>query len=207
MKTIKWIFIILGVLIILPIGTIAIYSNFFYETELNKIKAELSKIEGASVLDIWGYRDLTLEEVAARIYIEDKGEIILRNLSSDVYDYPNQVWIEEIGGFSFKQIYCSESLGFGDLLDISKNSEVGKLIGVDFNSPREVIENYDKILEVIKSLKRVPKLNYYEHENHEKYLMVIQNESTDIRPLYDSINVKNLADFGRTLKWKKSICN
>lgn len=207
MKILKWIFIILTALILIFIGAFIIYENFFYEAELKKIKSELSEIDGVSVLDIWGHKDITLEEVSARIRIEGKGEIVLINLSSDVYDYPNSVYVKEIGGLSFTSISCSNSLGFGSSIDISENSDIGKLIGVKFDSPKEVIKNYDLILQAVKSLKRAPELNYFEHENYEEYLMVFQDKTKDINPIYNLVGVENLADFGRTLKWKKSNCN
>src|SRR5690606_310210 len=104
-------------------------------------------------------------------------------------------------------ISCSNSLGFGSSIDISENSDIGKLIGVKFDSPKEVIKNYDLILQAVKSLKQAPELNYFEHENYEEYLMVIQDKTKDIDPIYNLVGVENLADFGRTLKWKKSNCN
>ncbi len=207
MKIVKWIFVIIGLLVLGIILKFTVFYDSLYERELRSIKDDLSQIPGAILIDIWGYQDLTLEEISARILVEGKGEIVLRNLSSDVYNYPDRVLIEEIGGFSFKLIFCSDSLGFGNLLDISKNSDVGKLIGIDFNSPKDVIQNYDEILKAIKSLKRAPELNYYEHENHEKYLLVYNDVSTEVVPLYHSVNVENLADFGRTLKWKGTNCN
>ncbi len=207
MKILKWIFIVLTLLILISIGALIIYQNFFYERELKNIKSDLNEIDGVSVLDIWGHKDLTLEEVSARIRIEGKGEIVLINLSSDVYDYPNSVYIKEIGGLSFTSISCGNNLGFGSSIDISENSDVGKMIGIKFESPKVVIENYDLILQAVKSLKQAPDLNYFEHENYERYLMIVQNKTEDIDPLYNLLGVENLADFGRTLKWKRSNCN
>lgn len=77
----------------------------FYKSELYWIKFKLSNIETAEVKNIWGDDDITLEEISARIYVKDKGEIVLANLSHDVKKYPLKVIINEVGGYSFNGFY------------------------------------------------------------------------------------------------------
>ena len=82
MKTLKkilkyFLIIILGITV-----TFILYETVFYKVELFKIKYKLSNINDVEVLKIWGHDDITLEEIAAKILIKNKGQIVLNNLSS-----------------------------------------------------------------------------------------------------------------------------
>jgi len=58
---------------------IILYSTVFYKAELFFINFKLSNIENTEVKNIWG-QDVTLEEVTARIFVKNKGEIVLAHL-------------------------------------------------------------------------------------------------------------------------------
>ncbi|WP_034257719.1 hypothetical protein [Altibacter lentus] len=145
MKIVKWFLIGIALLFLLPILGFWIHGTFFYEYEMNQIKSDLNKIEGVSVIDIWGHKDITLEEVGARVKIKGKGEIELIDLSSDANNYPNRVIISKIGGYSFRTFSCFDyedkgfHKGLGYSINISENSEIGKQIGIEFTDELKVV--------------------------------------------------------------------
>ena len=211
MKVIKIFLIIFVLIILIPILFFTIRSVFFYEYELNQIKSDLNKIEGVSVVDIWGHNDLTLENIGARIKIKGKGEMVLLDLSSDANDYPNSVIISEIGDYKFRSFSCFDyedkgyHKGLGFAIDISKNSEIGRQIGIEFKNPKIVIENYDNILKAVESLEKVPRWNYYKSKKREIYILVYQNEN-DLKALLEKHGVNNLADFQHTFNFENPEC-
>ena len=103
----------------------SIFNTPKYYKEMNQIKDELNNLENVEVVNIWGHRDITLEEISARIRIEGKGEVVLANLSSDVFNYPNSVKILEIGGYSFTSF--SWNGGVGPSINIGIKGELGHL--------------------------------------------------------------------------------
>lgn len=146
----KWFLVaILGFIALVYIGNF-IYSEFFYEREMNQIKEKLNQIKQVEVLDIWGHQDLTLEEVTARLKVQNKGEIVLYGLSKDAFDYPESIPIVEIGGYSFTQFYCHGGMSFN--LNIGTKSNLYALFNQELKNVQEVIENYDYILDQVKTL-------------------------------------------------------
>ena len=194
------------IIIIIFISAIYFGYGFYYNRELRQIENELNEIENVEVKNIWGHEDLTLEEISARIYIKSKGEIVLNNLSKDVYDYPNRIEISEIGGLSFTNFSCVNSIGIGSSIDVGKNSNLGKLIGKEFKTVKDVVKNYDLILKTLKNLKQTPELNYFVSKNEEEYLIIHKVKSKDIDPIYNLIGVENAFEFAKTLKWKNCDC-
>lgn len=198
--------LIIFIILIVFISTIYFGYGFYYNRELRQIENELNEIENVEVKNIWGHEDLTLEEISARIYIKNKGEIVLNNLSKDVYDYPNRIVISEIGGFSFTHFSCVNSIGIGSSINVGKNSNLGKLIGKEFKTVKDVVKNYDLILNTLKNLKQTPELNYFESENKEEYLIIQKVKSKDKDPIFNLIGVENSFEFAKTLKWKNCDC-
>ena len=193
--------------IIIVFTTIYYSYSFYYNRELRQIEKELNKIENVEVKSIWGHEDVTLEEISARIYIKNKGEIVLNNLSNDVYDFPNSIKISEIGGLSFINFSCANSIGIGTYIDVGKNSNLGKLIGKEFKSAKDVVENYDLILKTIENLKQTPELNYFESKNEEEYLIIQKVKSKDGDPIYNLLRIDNNAfEFAKKLNWKNCDC-
>lgn len=211
MKIVKWILIGIALLFLIPILGFWIHGTFFYEYEINQIESDLNKIEGVSIIDIWGYEDITLENISARINIKDKGDIELHSLSSDSDDYRKRVVLYEIGGYSFWTFSCFDyedkgfHKGLNNIIDISENSEIGKHIGIEFKSIEMVVENYDNILNAVASLKKVPEWNYFKSEEREIYILVYRDEQ-DLKPLYEKYGVDNLADFQNTFSYDNPVC-
>jgi hypothetical protein len=191
--------IVLAVLIAIPVG-IAGYLRLTYYDELKSIKKKLNAIPNVSVVNIWGYDDITLEEVTARLQIKDKGEIVLYGLSNDVYNYPDSVIISEIGGYSFKVFY--QTGGFGFDIDIGKEGHLGKFFPFELRNEEELIRRYDDILKIIRSWPIFPELYHlYSDGGEEFFLAVIPQQQQDRDPIYNLSGVGALAEFARTLPW------
>jgi len=200
----------ISVTLILIIGffsTIYFGYGFYYNRELRQIENELNEIEHVEVKNIWGHEDLTLEEISARINIKDKGELVINNLSKDVYDFPNRIEISEIGGLSFTDFSCVNSIGISSSIDIGKKSNLGKVIGKEFKTVKDVVENYDLILITLKNLKQTPELNYFESKTEEEeYLLIQKVKSKDKDPIFNLFGVENAFKFAKKLKWKNCDC-
>ena len=181
-----------------------VYNNFFYEREMNQIKDKLDRIEKVEVVNIWGHKDITLEEISARLKINSKGEIVLNGLSKDAFNYPKSVSVSEIGEYSFTCFSCNG--GIGSNINIGQESEIGRLIGIPFNSVSDVVDNYDKILNVIDSLKQSPDLNYFASPNSESYLLIERKNSKDQDPIFNLLGIENKFEFAKTLKWTRENC-
>ncbi len=204
LKFLKWIGITLLGLVGLITLTFIIYNNFFYKKELNQIRNQLNRLENVEVINIWGHKDVTLEEITARLKIKNKGEIVLYGLSKDVFNYPNKVSVSEIGGYSFT--WFSSNGGIGSNINIGQKSEIGQRIGILFYSVSDVTKNYDKILNVIDSLKQAPDLNHFINANSESYLLVERKNSIDKDPILNLVGIENKFEFAKTLKWTREDC-
>lgn len=131
----KKFFIQLGktvMIIVLSIAALMGIYNFLYYQELRTIKANLNSIEGVKVINIGGNDDVTLEEICARIRINDSVQMVLGELSKDAYNYPNDVYIYEINGISMN----------GQRINIGIGSSFYRKYKIVFNSPEDVIRNY-----------------------------------------------------------------
>lgn len=200
----KWTAISIGSLIGCLVIAFLIYDNFFYERELNQIRDDLNSIENVEVVDIWGHKDITLEEISARLRIKDKGEIVLYGLSEDAFNYPQRIPMIEIGGHSFTSFSCNG--GIGPSADIGTTGQLGQLINKEFNTIKEVVDNYDYILEKIETLKSSPDINYFETEKTESYLLVETEKSEDQDPIFNLVGIENKFEFAETLTWNRSDC-
>lgn len=206
LQILKWILIsILGFFMILVIGYF-VYFGYFDKIEMNQIKKDLNKIENVEVLEIGGYGDFGLDVVSARVKIKNKGEIDLHGLNKDVFSYPKRVIINEIGGYSFKIFQCDGRYrATGSQLNIGTESELFPLINKEFKTAKEVIENYDLILEKIKSLKKSPEINHFETKNSELYLLVSDKKTFSQDSIFNLIG-KEMIDYEQKLKYNNSNC-
>jgi hypothetical protein len=171
---------------------------------MNQIKKELNELENVEVVNIWGHRDITLEEISARLRINGKGEIVLLNLSSDSFHYPNSVPIMEIGGYSFTTFSCIG--GIGSAINIGTQGNLGQLFNIEFITVKDVINNYDLIFGTISNLKMAPENNHFETERREDYIFVHNEKSTDQDPIFILADAVPLGEFARTLEWNKPNC-
>ena len=204
LKILKWTAVSIGSLIGCLIIACLIYNNVFYEGELDQIRADLNSINNVKVVDIWGHKDITLEEISARLRIKDKGEIVLYGLSNDAFNYPNRAPITEIGGYSFTWFSCNGGIGSG--IDIGSYGELSQLFNKEFKSVKNVVDNYDYILNKIRTLKHSPEINHFESEQRESYLLVEHEKLKDQDPIFNLVGVENKFEFAETLTWNKSDC-
>jgi hypothetical protein len=204
LKILKWTAISVGSLLGCLVVAYLIYDNIFYERELNQIKNDLNAIENVEVIDIWGHKDITLEEISARLRVKGKGEIVLYGLSKDAFNYPNRVPVIEIGNYSFTWFSCNG--GIGPIIDIGIKDELGYLFKREFKSVKDVIENYDLILETVETLKMSPELNHIETDNSESYLLIENKKTKDQDPFFNLVGIENKFEFARTLTWNRPDC-
>jgi hypothetical protein len=201
-KFFKWTLIIFGGLIICITISIIVYIKIFYVWELNQIKKELNNLENVEVVNIWGHQDITLEEISARVRIKGKGEIVLGNLDSESFDYPNSIPITEIGNYSFT-IFTYNG-GIGPSINIGIKGNLGHLLEKEFTTIKDVIDNYDLIYEMVKELKMSPEINHLETETYECYLLVHNKKTFDQDPIFNLLGIENLFKFAKTLKWNRA---
>jgi hypothetical protein len=210
-KLLKWILASLGGLTVCMVISSCAFFQLFdpylnpkkYYREMNQIKKELNEMENVEVVNIWGHHDITLEEISARIKIKDKGEMVLLNLNPDDNKYPDRVAIREIGGYSFTSFSCNS--GIGSSIDIGTKGDFGRLIGIEFNTVKDVIDSYDLIFETVRTLKISPESNYFGFEKSiEHYIFVHNGVSKDQDPLFDLVGVFSLAEFSKNLEWNKN---
>ena len=209
MKTIKLICLaIISVIAVYGLFAAALYiygKSPFYNAELRKIWKELNEMNGVTVQNIWGHHDLSLEEISAAITIEGKGEMVLNNLSKDVYDYPQRVIISQIGNYSFT--WYAYNGGVGQSIDIGTGTcgaALNQLIGVHINTVSDVINHYDRIYQVIDSLKRHQELNHFVTDNYEFYLLIKDEKAKQQDPIYCLVDVEDDFEFARTLTWERN---
>ena len=78
-----WTAISLCALISFAFVTFVIYDGTFYRKELRKIQKQLNAMDGVTVLNMWGHRDITLEEISAAINIKGKGGMVIYDMWRD----------------------------------------------------------------------------------------------------------------------------
>ncbi len=209
---------------ILSIVTIIVYCKLTYYDELYQIENDLNAIEGVEVLNIWGHDDISLEEIAARIHIEGKGELVLQSLSRDVFRYPHSIYIGEFNGISFVNFHCMDVshipdsergipgrdcvFGIGSSLDIGEESPFGKMLPNSIHIPEDLVKNYDHIEKIVASIPELPDMNqYFTHEGKEEYFIGKQHKKTvDQDPIFGLLGLDGLHEFSKTLDWRNRNC-
>lgn len=202
----KFIFLTLLVLFATLILLFFGYKKIFYEAEMRSIKESINTLPNAEVMNIWGHKDVTLEEIAARIKVNNSGEIVLGGLSEDSFRYPELVGIQSIGEYSFRTFSCGERLGIGNWLNIGTESKMGKELGLEFTSVKDVIDHYDQILSFVQNLKQVPEYNYFENSNSELFFFVNPVNSKDRDPIHELHGFDRIFEYAKTLPWKNADC-
>ena len=128
-----------------------------HNVPMHLVRWQLEQIKGVVIIDMWGWDDLFIEEVAAHIIIDEQKEMILTNLSCDVFNYPSDVYLQKIGEYTFK--CSSECKDYYYSINIGQSSPLGKRLGIMFYDIEDVIANYDTILNFIKTLAVAPAVN------------------------------------------------
>lgn len=195
----KYTFITLLSLFVIFFFLVFLHIEYSHSIQLRNMKNKLNNIPNVEVIDIWGHEDITLEEITARLRVCDTNEIVMANLSKDVFNYPEDVFINEINGYSF--IVYQADCGY---FNLGTKSPLHKDFGLTFYSPEDVIQNIDSIYNFVKSLKVYPKINYFcdTTAKTEMYLHVINEKSKDVDPLFSLFNIKEKIEFANTLEWK-----
>ena len=160
---------------------------------------KLTRIPNVEVIDIWGNKDTYLEEISARIKVNDKHEIVLHNLSKDVFKYPNIVYISELNGCHFYPYKAGQIITF---LNIGTDGDISKHLGLTFHSPKDIVENIDSISNFFESLKKYPEINYICNTatKTEMYLHILDKKSSDSIPFFS--NYDERYNFVKNLDWK-----
>ena len=172
-----------------------------YFIEKMYMTCKLKKIPNVKVVDIWGNEDLDLEEISARMTVNDTNEIVLHYLSNDVFDYPKAVYISEING---KKITGFHPDTYGCYLNIGTESIIGRKLGLVFNTPEDIVKNIDKLDSFFNNLKTAPELNYFCDSVLKKqmYLGIEYKKGDDLDPLYFLSDYESKMEFARSLDWK-----
>lgn len=207
-------FIVLAPIAAIIIGFI--YIRWGYYDDMYAIEKKLNGIDGVKVLNIWGNEDITLEEIAARIQVKDKGEIVLLDLAVGDYGYAERVSITEIGGYSFEKISCnclSGSKGVGSALQLGTDSDFGKLLNIKFDNPARVAENYTKIYCAIDSIYHgsnpvhfAPDSMQINGLSTEIFIRVINSKSTDQDLIFNLIGIEDVFKDSHKLPWNSDSC-
>ena len=177
------------------VGLIMIFTScdFFYYRELNSIKQELEQNDKIEIINFYGNEDVTFEEISVNLNVKNKGTLSIYGLSTDVNDFPQNVYIREIGGYSFVKIYCNG--GLGSLLNIGAKSDFGKKSNLKFENVSDIVNHYDDILKYVKLFKVFPEYNKYEDLKHDEAILFInKNQNMNYENLVKFYNVKCIAD-------------
>jgi hypothetical protein len=183
-----------------------VFSGCNYYGEMNEIKSSLEAIDGVKVLKIWGHDDLTLEEIAARIKIDNVKEIVLTDLSSDEFNYPKRVTLTEIGGLTFVVFSRHGGIGVGRTLNIGTGSCFANQFKLEFESPDDVIRRYDEIKSVVDTLPRFPELgHYFDDKRGEFFIGVIEKKQEDVDPIFILSGIDKAYKYAESLPWTKPL--
>ena len=174
-------------------------SPIIYQIQTWHMTFKLTRIPNVEVIDIWGNKDTYLEEISARIKVNDKHEIVLHNLSKDVFKYPNIVYISELNGCHFYPYKAGQIITF---LNIGTDGDISKHLGLTFHSPKDIVENIDSISNFFESLKKYPEINYICNTatKTEMYLHILDKKSSDSIPFFS--NYDERYNFVKNLDWK-----
>lgn len=143
-----------------------------YYAEFNRLKAGIAAIPGIELVEIGGNRDLTYEDIWARVRVNGKGDIVLIALTPAALSSTANLHVSHIGPFSVrkerwgygavidregKQVW-HQSIGF--TLDVGADGDfghAGKLAGrlqPPIANVRELIQRYDEVCAVLESLRQ-----------------------------------------------------
>lgn len=174
-------------------------SPIIYQIQTWHMTFKLTRIPNVEVIDIWGNKDTYLEEISARIKVNDKHEIVLHNLSKDVFKYPNIVYISELNGCHFYPYKAGQIITF---LNIGTDGDISKHLGLTFHSPKDIVENIDSISNFFERLKKYPEINYICNTatKTEMYLHILDKKSSDSIPFFS--NYDERYNFAKNLDWK-----
>ena len=200
LKILMWTAISLCALISFAFVAFVIYDGTFYRKELRKIQKQLNAMDGVTVLNMWGHRDITLEEISAAINIKGKGGMVIYDMWRDSKDSTDGLkWhsLEQIGNYSFTFYDSNGGVGPG----FSKK-DLENYTGLQLNTVQDLVDNYDRIYFVIDSLKQKDTLTHYLSDHYEFYLWIKDEDAQQVDPIFVLGNAKEGHDFARSLHWE-----
>jgi hypothetical protein len=142
--------------------------------------------------------------------------MVLNDLNKNDNDYPENVYVTECAGYSFRHLSCSGSsgqIGVGPSINIGTKSYLGELLHLKFENVRAVIENYDRIADVLDSLARQAnplhirsKLKESNFSATEEFLFFQKKTAGDQDPIFNLLEVTRNAESAKTLPWECDSC-
>ena len=141
-----------------------------YYGEFNDIKKSLEDMEGVSLIDAWGHKDVTFEHIGAEIEVAEKGRVRFSELSSSSFTSNPRICLEKIGPYHFiyrgngymgvNNIETNEPMiseFMGSSIDVGKDGWFAGFFSFQIQSVQDVIQRYDEICEVISQWAIFPK--------------------------------------------------
>lgn len=206
-RTLKFSIIGITILTVCIISFITIFYKFFYYHELDYIKKSLQKNKNVEIVKIWGNEDVTFEDIYAILNVKNKGILSIHNLSEDVNNFPDDVYISRIGHYTFVNFLCKNAISWS--LNIGSKSDFGKKTGITFHNVDDIINHYDDILAYVNTCKKFPAYNYLDsNEGSETILFVDKGHTMNHRNLKTYYNSECVADLLVEINktWKSNNC-
>ena len=143
-----------------------------YYAEFSRVKVGLAAVPGVEIIETGGNRDLTFEDIWARIRVAGKGEITLMSLTPASLVNSADLHLAKIGPYSFR----NERWGYGAVIDRDGKPVWHQSIGFTLNigqggdfgpngrlagrlqprikNVRDVIQHYEEIIAAVAALKQ-----------------------------------------------------
>lgn len=134
-----------------------------YWAELNDVSNKLKSIPGIEIKDLSYNKDITLEDIGARIHLKDKGDLYLVGLTRESFKEPKSLGLGQIGGFDIlytgtqfmevtneegeRESIKSEVAGYA--INIIGGGVFSEMFPFDIKNVQGLVKNYDEVLEVI----------------------------------------------------------
>ncbi len=144
-----------------------------YYAEFNEIQARLKAMPNVALIEIGGNKDLTYEDIWAKIIVEGKGPIHLYSLSRDSFRHAPHMILGAIGPYSIlvegegfvgaHKIETGEpvrSQFHAQAVDISKAGAFARFFPFTIDSIQDVITRYD---DIVAALAQWPQAPHKEH--------------------------------------------
>lgn len=182
-----------NLILFIIVGIIGIFFFFkiqksHYYDEYNSIKKSILSNKNVRIIELGGNKDLSYEEIYAKIEIFPKGIFTIAGLSSDVNNFPKEVSIIEVD--SSKLCYYSIK-GEVDFLafDIGTEGILGEAFNFKVKNVNDVINNYDKLKTIVDSIPIFPKFRIIKTKNNKwnGYLSRIKHGNKTIENSYGFI--------------------
>jgi hypothetical protein len=165
-------------------------------------------MQNLKLINALGQSDgLCTKHIACRLSIKGKGEIVLGDLSKDVYDYPDFVSIIEIGDYSFRSYWCNGALSSKDCINIGSNSIFRQILGKEFNHPFDVINSYDDIFSLIDTLPQFPEAFHdVGQDGLETFIFKQKKKNRDIEFFTLAYDDKKVIELLKSFNWNCREC-